>query len=406
MYKLHPSTIALGLFLYAIYFVLVPDCGHVYDNQCWSDWAAYYLEKGFRHSYESGTNYFPGHLYQLKLFSLFFDSKEDLAAHIYQLKRITLLGDLVGAFLLASCTRVRWQQHALLLVLLLNPAFLHNTLVWGQFDTVFSALVFGSFIFLHKRRYLLSAISYLLALNFKFQAILFLPAMVLLFVYASGLKPDLRKMLRGLAILVAMQLVILAPFIVSKSMGRLWEVVDSLGGRYSYLSLYADNFWYLSMSGNLRLTGDFNTWMGLNYKTWGLIMTAATLLLVFFPLLLVLYKRWKGQMVTYDLEDAAGLLGLSVLAFFFFSTQMHERYTFPAFYFIAFLALQSRWWWLFGVFSMAYLLNNERALPHFLNGVPTILSSPPAVAVLYLIVLVSVLVRLWMPKKSAVRTGF
>ena len=160
------------------------------------------------------------------------------------------------------------------------------------------------------------------------------------------------------------------------------------------------------MSGNLRLTGDFNTWMGLNYKTWGLIMTAATLLLVFFPLLLVLYKRWKGQMVTYDLEDAAGLLGLSVLAFFFFSTQMHERYTFPAFYFIAFIALQSRWWWLFGVFSMAYLLNNERALPHFLNGVPTILSSPPAVAVLYLIVLVSVLVRLWMPKKSAVRTGF
>lgn len=132
MYKLHPSTIALGLFLYAIYFVLVPDCGHVYDNQCWSDWAAYYLEKGFRHSYESGTNYFPGHLYQLKLFSLFFDSKEDLAAHIYQLKRITLLGDLVGAFLLASCTRVRWQQHALLLVLLLNPAFLHNTLVWGN----------------------------------------------------------------------------------------------------------------------------------------------------------------------------------------------------------------------------------------------------------------------------------
>ena len=118
MYKLHPSTIALGLFLYAIYFVLVPDCGHVYDNQCWSDWAAYYLEKGFRHSYESGTNYLPGHLYQLKLFSLFFDSKEDLAAHIYQLKRITLLGDLVGAFLLASCSRGRWQQHALLLVLL------------------------------------------------------------------------------------------------------------------------------------------------------------------------------------------------------------------------------------------------------------------------------------------------
>ena len=32
MYKLHPSTIALGLFLYAIYFVLVPDCGHVYDK--------------------------------------------------------------------------------------------------------------------------------------------------------------------------------------------------------------------------------------------------------------------------------------------------------------------------------------------------------------------------------------
>ena len=111
-------------------------------------------------------------------------------------------------------------------------------------------------------------------------------------------------------------------------------------------------------------------------------------------------------MVTYDLEDAAGLLGLSVLAFFFFSTQMHERYTFPAFYFIAFIALQSRWWWLFGVFSMAYLLNNERALPHFLNGVTYDPVESPAVAVLYLIVLVSVLVRLWMPKNQRCVPGF
>jgi Gpi18-like mannosyltransferase len=400
MYKLHATTVALGLFLYAIYFFLVPDCGHLYDNQCWSEWAAFYLDKGFRHTYDSGTNYLPGHLYQLKFFSLFFDDKASLAAHIYQLKRITLLGDLSGALLLASCARTRFKQSALVACILLNPAFLHNTLIWGQFDSVFSAFLFGSFLALHRRKFLLSAVLYLLALNFKFQAILFFPAMLLLFLYATGFRIDRRKLLQGFGCLVVLELAILFPFILSRSLWRVWEVVDSLGGRFTYLSLNADNFWYLTLSGNLRYTGDDNRLLGLPFKSWGLLLAGVGLLAAFFPLLRVLYRRWKGSTEQIGLENAALVMALSVITFFFFSTQMHERYAFPAFLFIALVALQTNAWWLFGLFSLAYFLNNERALPHFLHETTAWINSPVLVASLYLTLWLLLMIRLWMPGKG------
>jgi len=44
---------------------------------------------------------------------------------------------------------------------------------------------------------------------------------------------------------------------------------------------------------------------------------------------------------------------------------MHERYSFPGFLFVITVSLLTENWWLYGLFSVGYFLNNEKCLQSF-----------------------------------------
>jgi Gpi18-like mannosyltransferase len=366
MHKLSRSTIVLACLVYALYVIFMPHAGESYDTGTWAQWAAYIFEHGLGSVYDCWTNYLPGHLLELKLYTLLFSSKASVIDHIYYLKYFTLLFDVTGALLVCSLVGESSRQVLILLLFMLNPAYIHNTVFWGQFDSVFSTLCFASFLAAYRRKFLLASVIYMLSLNFKLQAIIFLPALFLFMLYQAELKINWKKLILGILIVMVMQGIILIPFRHQLGGNGILRTLHDLGGAFGQVSMNAANIWHwLLGEGNLRWTSDKIEFMGISLKRWGLVMTGTGFFIALFPLMKAIINTWRGKITKLSLLQLATMFGLTAIIFFFFNTQMHERYSFPAFLFVAAVAVLTKRWWLYGIFSAAYFLNNELCLKSF-----------------------------------------
>jgi hypothetical protein len=81
---------------------------------------------------------------------------------------------------------------------------------------------------------------------------------------------------------------------------------------------------------------------------------------------IAIYKKlFLRKVITVDMAHILLIGALLPVLFFFFNTQMHERYPHPAFLFItAYSFLRTRYF-LYIIFSIAYFLNLEKALRAF-----------------------------------------
>ncbi|MBL0104075.1 MAG: hypothetical protein IPP51_10195 [Bacteroidetes bacterium] len=395
MNRLPISTIVLALLVFIVYLMITPLYSHMYDASCWRNWIGIISEKGLGHCYESDINYLPGHLYIFKLLLLILPSAQYLQNHLIILKYISLLFDFGGALLIASLAENSRTQILLFLSIVLNISFLHNSMLWGQFDSVFTFFAFAFILAALRQKQLMSFLLYIVALNFKFQAILFFPLFFLLHVYQFILTPKPKKLLLNVGILCVFQAVILLPWILAHSTNKILDVFHTLGGGYNYISVYAGNLWYLMVPGDLRWTGDSIIWMGLTLKSWGQIMSLSFLILSLFPSMLAIFTYLKSKKRILDQEIIFAIGALSVMAFFFFNTQMHERYTYPAFLFLAAYCYRSSQWWIYIVFSIAYFLNNEFSLGFFhLKGMMADFNFQQ-VSKLYLFVILNLLIAMY-----------
>jgi hypothetical protein len=76
------------------------------------------------------------------------------------------------------------------------------------------------------------------------------------------------------------------------------------------------------------------------------------------------------------------------LLFFFFNTQIHERYSHPAFLFIIAFSFLRKRYFLYIIFSIAYFLNLEKALRAFDLHYSTFIFGNRFIAGLYLITII------------------
>jgi hypothetical protein len=361
MFKLHKQTLFLALFLYVTYFVIMPPHGHDYDMGCFARWAVYIYNHGLREAYNSEINYLPGHLYEIKLYTLLFNNETDILNNIYYLKYFTLAFDIAGALLVSSLAKKSSIQQLLVLTLMLNPSYLHNNLIWGQFDSVFSCLAFASFLAISRNRFAAGIILYILSINFKLQAIIFAPVIGLYFLYQlPSFSPKL--LMQYLLLALITEAVILIPFMHDNHLSKVWSALKSQSGISGYISLEAANIWRLLMNGDLRWTSDDTMFAGITLKTWGLVMYVTSLLLTLMPFINYFIAKAKGRIKNISFFQILLMLSLSPLIFFFFNTQMHERYSFPAFLFLAAYSFISGNWIIYGAFSLAYFLNNDKLM--------------------------------------------
>ncbi|RTQ50292.1 DUF2029 domain-containing protein [Hymenobacter gummosus] len=370
------------LLLLTLLVVLLPEAGYPADTWLWARWAEYSRAHGLGNVYAlHGNNYNPLYHYLLALFGQLEGSAAAIQAHWYRLKLLTLPFDVAGALLAASLARTDRRRFLASLVLLLSPAYLYNTLIWGQVDAIYTGFVFGAAWLALRGRLVGSGVCFVLALNAKLQALIFLPPLLLLWAPLGLAAP--RRLPGAVLAAVLTQGLVLAPFIWGGERSYLPELLRinrQAVGYYPFLSMKAFNWWQLTATGNLMTRLDTDLWHGMTYRHWGMLLFLGAATGVLLPLLGHTVGRvWRRRPA--DAPLVLLTMALVPLVFCFFNTQMHERYWHSALLFLAAYAFTSGRYALLALVSVAYLLNLEAVMNHL--RLPAALLTPEPIAALF-----------------------
>jgi len=201
---------------------------------------------------------------------------------------------------------------------LFSPLSIFDSAVWGQVDSLGIFLFLVAVVLVFSKKPFLAGAMYMVALMTKLQNMIYGPLFFLFIWQLLGFS-GLVKAIGGSTLLF---FVLNIEFLLSGNMAR---VITSLIDNYDYfpyMSLNAYNIWWMVSKGNGMGMSDKMLTVGIiNAKTMGLLLFASTYLLA-------TVNQLKKGASSFFLS-----LTLVVGAFFFFQTESHDRYLFPAFVF-------------------------------------------------------------------------
>ncbi|MDP6908289.1 MAG: hypothetical protein QF371_02230 [Flavobacteriales bacterium] len=386
--------ILFGL-LYLGFLFVMPDAG--YDKYFWIIWTQDILNSGLGNVYHNPeVNNHPLILYLLKIFSLFQHNADQIGLiSINWLKALVLPFDFLTLIVVIHILKRTNKPAMGFLVFFLNPAFWYNTVIWGQVDTMHTFFVLAALIYSERGHWRWALVLMLIAINFKLQAIVFLPLVLVLslpFIREQGWRILAKQSL----VLIGVQLLILAPFIVS---GNFIQSAQALLTRsvdhYPVLSRNAFNFWHFLVMDPYNYP-DARTVMHVPLKFWGLAMFIIASSMVMLPLFLAVNNRaFKNLKRNERLGTIFQVAALVTLSFFLFNTQMHERYIHPAVLFSGLFMILTHRPIVYMLVSVGYLLNMEAVMQYLryfdgLLGVQIdytrwLIFSPEFIAVLFMV---------------------
>jgi len=334
-----------------------------YDMGFWKQWALYIHHYGLTNTYSAGSpiNYFPVYVYGLYIYDLLQGTDANIIHYINNIKILILSFDFLPLIVLC-CFRQKILSFKIpYLFLLINIAYVFNSMIWGQIDSIYTNLAFLAIVtavFYPVAGVLL----YLLALNTKPQAIEFLPAMGIMLLYSIR---RYKTMLLAITVSVILQVLLLLPFL-SGGAGRLLTLAYNSVGLYHNLSICAFNIWYLITRGNPYFINDTDTYLLISYRVTGFILFVLSGTLVTLPLLKRIWQLRKGNLPfnepTYQMLFLS--TGLLSLYFFYFNSQMHERYANPIIIFFFFYGVLSKNYKLYILASIPYLLSLDKCFSY------------------------------------------
>ncbi len=368
--------------------LLLPEEGFKGDLWCWHHWSDFSFKYGFENIYQSKTNYHPIWLYGLYIYGLIQGSSEEIVQNINSIKLVSLVFDFLGAIAIFYFIKFRPKNYLLPFFLILNVAYLYNSIFWGQIDSIPTFFALMAIVFALKNKPSLSILFFVIAINTKLQVIIFIPILGLLLLPQLIQQP--KKIGYGLLTIIVTQIIIILPFLWAGTAGEYWHVITNAVGHFSRISMNAFNLWFLIYQSPEYTNDDVILWQ-LTPRIWGFILFFSFSFIVLFPLLVKAIQQIKSKLVSTDhLSELAFLSsGLVTIVFFYFNTQMHERYAHSALIFFFLYGLKSNSYWLYGLTSLAYFLNMEKLL----NAIPflhpqTFIFEQKLIAAIYLIVLI------------------
>jgi len=348
--------------IYILLVFLLPTQGLDFDINCWKQWALNIKHNGIGNIYNSDASYPPLIMYFLYAYNFIQGSEERIVENIHYFKMLPLLFDFLPIALLMWLKKTHELNKGDYFFLIFNIAYLYNSMFWGQVDSIHTNLILTS-IFLCFNFPVLSMMIFVLALNMKLQSIIFLPIYLICLVTCIKSMKDFAK---SLAIGVITQAIILIPFFLSNTIPQLLSVVTNSTSYFPFVSLNAFNFWYIIFDGDLRTVSDELTFLNLSYKKIGLLMFFVFSAISLFPLIVKSIRIKISKSNSSEYQELIFLsTGIIALVFFFFNTQMHERYSHPALIFLFFYGLYTRNFALYILVSIAYFLNMEKVLKYF-----------------------------------------
>ena len=344
---INKNFLLIILFVLGIRLFLAYLPGMSVDMNNWLAWSGMLREVGPAKFYAQPgwTDYTPGFLYYLWLAGL---ALKALGGSLTQfwVKVPIILADFSIGYLIYSVLRKKSEKLAILgfLALVFHPGILFSDSVFGQTDGLLALFLFLAAYFIGEKGNLLAGwISWGVALLIKPQAVSLLP---ILLIYCFKNFP-LKKVIGGLLAGFIAVVLIGYPFFHANPLLGLPQLMLKMGRESTYTSFMAYNFWAWIPGMFIQ---DSTSFLGISYRLWGVIMWLAAILLISLR-----YLRGKTNRAAF--YQAAGL---SCLAFFLFTTRLHERYVLYAFPFLLLAAIlaKSRTWLLIYFFTgLLSLLN-------------------------------------------------
>lgn len=358
------ARIITGL-LFLLLAIMVPRAAMQFDREYWVDWALYIHRHDLANIYQDPmADYHPLYYYIIQVYDWFQTSEAGIVNNIHYLKIITLVFDFLPVVALC-CFRQRIVDLRIpYLFLLLNIAYLFNTYIWGQVDSIYTCFVFFALL-LGFSRPVWSALFFALALAMKPQPIVFLPMVGIAWLYGAK---SLRTWLSMFFVISITWFIVVLPFTLSGNLPLLWHVLTTNVGRYPRVAVGAFNIWYLIIGNEAYNTMDSQTFFILSYKQAGLLLFLISSGLALLPLLFrVLQFRSRKAAINNDtLQMLMLAAGLITLFFFYFNTQMHERYVHPVILFFFFYGVFSKNYKLYVLVSIPYFLSLDKLFPDYL----------------------------------------
>jgi len=365
--KKYKKPVIILIFLLCILTILFPfEHGHKNDLGSFYEWIWYMRDVGLTNIYQfKDVNYFPFFLYILALFGLFFPNSINLIENIYRIKSLLVVFDYatigVVVWLLKKVKIKPWYS----LMILLNPAYLYNSLFWGQIESIYIFFVISAFIAGINKKPLLAIVCYVFAFYTKMQAIVFLPGIVLLLL--PGMYRTPKKIIWAGITLVATNIIVVLPFIANLS--SMYSNVLKSVDFFPFLTVNATNIWNIIFLNNSRNISDTLYFGIFTYRTWGILLFCIASIMILIPIFLNTLKIRKKKLNLTKKYIGDFFLANAMVSFAFYAlcTQMHERYLQPTIILLGLAYIFKRGKSLLALYiltSIGFVLNLEKVLTY------------------------------------------
>lgn len=297
--------------------------GYANDIALFMAWAEQASSQGLSGFYRTDmfVDYPPGYIYVLYVLGavksmLNLNAASGSALLLFKLP--AMLADLAAAYFVYEAAKKKTGFPAaagLAALYLFNPAVIADSAAWGQVDAIFTLALVLAVHGLTENRIKQASIWYAIAALIKPQAFIFMPVLLMWFVYRRAWKQIPVSALYGFGTFLLLAL----PFFWgSGGLKGLVQLYSGTLSSYPYATLNAFNL-YALIGANWKPLAD--TWLLLSFQIWGNLFIAAA---VAAAVLFALRKR-DG-----DVQERSYFLAMVLIAVVFVGvTKMHERYLFP-----------------------------------------------------------------------------
>ncbi|MGN0131044.1 MAG: hypothetical protein ACI4AA_01230 [Lachnospiraceae bacterium] len=333
-----------------------------YQSRDWTGfleiWIAQLSQNGLRALAGDFYDYSPAYMYLLAIAAQFG------AKSIVAMKLITIFFDLVlsvaaGLIVYVICKK-EFRAMLAFSIVFLAPTVISNSSMWGQCDAIYCSFLLLTLLFLLKEKSRTAMIFYGIAFAFKLQALLWLPIILLLWLFKKIKTVDF------IWIPLIYLISIIPAWIAGRPLAELLGIYFKQTGSYAErLSLKYPNIYYII--GELNLT----SW----YSQAGIYFALGVILLF---MVAVVYKLMHTRLTPELLLMICYAQGALAL---YFLPQMHERYG----YFIEIIAIMLgvlcvRLFWVpvvqilvtFITYSYYYNYDQSKNVPYFVLSFVTL----------------------------------